>query len=78
MVRFGQTLQAQNFATKPQHFDSVHVLDPFGVTGQSSAAFNPREELNPTGLDVAEDAGTLADALVFDEPGMSGSHHCRS
>lgn len=61
-----------------QQFGPVHVLDPFGVTGQPSAAFNSLEELDPTGLDVAEDASSLADALVFDEPGMSGSHHCRA
>lgn len=55
-----------------QKFGSVHVLDPFGVTGQPSAAFNP---LDPLGLDVAEDTTTLADALVFDEPGMTGEAH---
>lgn len=58
-----------------QQFGPVHVLDPFGVTGQPSAAFNPLDNLDPTGLDVAEDATTLADALVFDEPGMSGDAH---
>ncbi|WP_164209724.1 type IV secretory system conjugative DNA transfer family protein, partial [Stenotrophomonas maltophilia] len=52
-----------------QTFGPVHVLDPFGVTGQPSAAFNPLDQLDPAGLDVAEDASTLADALVFDEPG---------
>ena len=58
-----------------QQFGPVHVLDPFGVTGQPSAAFNPLEGLDPAGLDVAEDASTLADALVFDEPGMAGEAH---
>src|SRR5690606_14114034 len=53
----------------------VHVLDPFGVTGLPSAAFNPLDMLDPDGLDVAEDASTLADALVFDEPGMAGEAH---
>lgn len=47
----------------------VHILDPFGVTGTPSAAFNPLDALDPDGLDVAEDASTLADALVLDEPG---------
>ena len=56
-------------------FGPVHVLDPFGVTGQASAAFNPLDTLDPFGLDVAEDASTLADALVFDEPGMAGEAH---
>ena len=58
-----------------QKFGPVHVLDPFGVTGQPSAAFNPLDQLDPAGLDVAEDASTLADALVFDEPGMTGEAH---
>jgi type IV secretion system protein VirD4 len=58
-----------------QQFGPVHVLDPFGVTGQPSAAFNPLDTLDPAGLDVAEDASTLADALVFDEPGMAGEAH---
>lgn len=58
-----------------ERFGSVHVLDPFGVTGLPSAAFNPLDQLDPAGLDVAEDASTLADALVFDEPGMAGEAH---
>lgn len=58
-----------------QMFGPVHVLDPFGVTGLSSSAYNPLSALDPNGLDVAEDASTLADALVFDEPGMGGEAH---
>ena len=58
-----------------ERFGPVHVLDPFGVTGHRSVAFNPLDQLDPAGLDVAEDAATLADALVFDEPGMAGEAH---
>ncbi len=58
-----------------EQFGPVHFLDPFGVTGQPSATFNPLDMLDPDGLDVAEDANTLADALVFDEPGMAGDAH---
>ena len=58
-----------------QKFGPVHVLDPFGVTGKPSAAFNPLDALDPDGLDVAEDASTLADALVYDEPGTAGEVH---
>ncbi len=58
-----------------EQFGSVNVLDPFGVTGKRSAAFNPLSSLDPASLDVAEDASTLADALVFDEPGMAGEAH---
>jgi len=56
-------------------FGPVQILDPFGVTGRRSAAFNPLDTLDPDGLDVAEDASMLADALVFDEPGMAGEAH---
>jgi type IV secretion system protein VirD4 len=45
------------------------------VTGVSSAAFNPIDQLDVGGLDVAEDATTLADALVFDEPDQTGEAH---
>ncbi len=58
-----------------EQFGPLHVLDPFGVTGMRSAAFNPLDTLDPSSLDVAEDASTLADALVFDEPGMAGEAH---
>ncbi|MGI2036314.1 type IV secretory system conjugative DNA transfer family protein [Rhizobium panacihumi] len=58
-----------------ERFGPVHVLDPFGVTGMQSSAFNPLDSLDPEGLDVAEDASTLADALVFDEPGTGGEAH---
>ncbi|ODT74352.1 MAG: conjugal transfer protein TraG [Pelagibacterium sp. SCN 64-44] len=58
-----------------QKFGPVHVLDPFGVTGKPSAAFNPLDALDLDGLDVAEDASTLADALVYDEPGTAGEAH---
>src|ERR1019366_7164154 len=56
-------------------FGRVHILDPFGVTGRPSAAFNPMDALDPDGLDVAEDASTLADALIHDEPGQAGEAH---
>ena len=58
-----------------QTFGPVHVLDPFGITGRPSAAFNPLDALDPDGLDVAEDASTLADALVYDDPGTAGEAH---
>ncbi|NTJ35881.1 type IV secretory system conjugative DNA transfer family protein [Agrobacterium rhizogenes] len=58
-----------------ERFGRVHVLDPFGVTGKPSAAFNPLDQIDPDGIDVAEDASTLADALVFDEQGMASEAH---
>jgi type IV secretion system protein VirD4 len=58
-----------------RNFGPVHILDPFEVTGQRSAAFNPLDRLDAHGPDVAEDAGALADALVHDEPGTGGDAH---
>ncbi|ACS59189.1 TRAG family protein (plasmid) [Rhizobium leguminosarum bv. trifolii WSM1325] len=58
-----------------EKFGPVHILDPFGITGGPSAAFNPMDGVDPGSVDVAEDATTLADALVFDEPGLSGDAH---
>lgn len=48
-------------------FGPVHCLDPFGISGQPSARYNPLDLLDADSLDIAEDAMTLADALVFDE-----------
>lgn len=48
-------------------FGPVHCLDPFGISGQRSARYNPLDLLDADSLDIAEDAMTLADALVFDE-----------
>lgn len=56
-------------------FGPVFVLDPFGITHEPMAAFNPLDEFDPESLDLVDDAGTLADALVFDEPGMAGEAH---
>ena len=56
-------------------FGPVYVLDPFGVAGQPSAAFNPLDGLEPDSLDLAEDAALLADALVHDPPGQVGEAH---
>ncbi|MGO7836221.1 type IV secretory system conjugative DNA transfer family protein [Rhizobium johnstonii] len=58
-----------------ENFGPVHILDPFSITGRPTAAFNPMDGFNPAGIDVAEDVSTLADALVFDEPGLSGDAH---
>lgn len=58
-----------------RRFGPVHVLDPFGISGSPSAAFNPLDALDPYGLDVAEQAATLADALVYDPPGEAGEAH---
>ncbi len=49
-------------------FGRVHILDPFGVTGLPSSAFNPLGRLDPEHPDAMEDANALAEALVQDAP----------
>lgn len=56
-------------------FGPVRVLDPFGVSGQPTASYNRMSGLDPYGIDLAEDATVLADALVHDAPGQGGEAH---
>jgi type IV secretion system protein VirD4 len=53
----------------------VFVLDPFGVSGQPGSTFDPAALLDPASSDLADDATTLADALVFDPPGQVSDAH---
>ena len=53
----------------------VWCLDLFEVSGQPPARYNPLDRLDPASLDLAEDAMTLADALVHDPAGQSGDAH---
>lgn len=55
-------------AAARRRFGPVHVLDPFGVSGLPSSSFNPMDAIDAASLDAAEDAATLADALVADPP----------
>lgn len=56
-------------------FGPVHILDPFGVTGLPSSAFNPLGRLDPEHPDAMEDANALAEALVQEAPGETGEAH---
>ena len=56
-------------------FGPVWALDPFGVTGNESAAYNPLDLLDPGSERFAEDAAALADALVSDPPGEVREAH---
>ena len=47
---------------------TVHVIDPFGVSGRDIASLNPLSELNIRNSNVAEDAATFADALIEHPP----------
>lgn len=53
----------------------VHVLDPFGITEETSAAFNPLASLDPLSPDLVDDVAELADALVHDEYPDSADPH---
>jgi type IV secretion system protein VirD4 len=52
---------------KRASYGPVHCLDPFGASGRPTARYNPLDRLEAASLDLAEDAMTLADALVFDQ-----------
>ncbi|WP_299616417.1 type IV secretory system conjugative DNA transfer family protein [uncultured Tateyamaria sp.] len=58
-----------------QRFGTVHVLDPFEVSGDRSAAYNPLDRLTPDSLDLGEDAASLTEALVMDPPGQVTEAH---
>jgi type IV secretion system protein VirD4 len=44
-------------ARERARFGPVHILDPFGITGLPSAAFNPLDRIDPAGLDLADEGG---------------------
>ena len=58
-----------------RRFGTVHVLDPFEVSGHPSAAYNPLDRLTPDSLDLGEDATSLTEALVMDPPGQVTEAH---
>ena len=62
-------------ARRREDFGPVHVLDPFGISGRPSAAFNPLDALHADSLDLAEEAASVAEALVHDAPGQVGEAH---
>ena len=58
-----------------RRFGTVHVLDPFEVSGMPSAAYNPLDRLALDSLDLGEDAASLTEALVMDPPGQVTEAH---
>ncbi|MEH6702375.1 type IV secretory system conjugative DNA transfer family protein [Parasphingorhabdus sp.] len=58
-----------------RRFGTVHVLDPFEVSGMPSAAYNPLDRLTPDSLDLGEDAASLTEAMVMDPPGQVTEAH---
>ena len=53
---------------------AVFVLDPWGLSGQGGARFNPLAWLTPESPDLAEDAMMLAEALAPDGENTDESH----
>ena len=43
---------------------TVHVVDPWGITGQPVSRFNPMDWLDPKDEDISENAMMLADSIV--------------
>src|SRR3954471_5848911 len=74
-LRHAQGENARATYKARKRFGPVHVLDPFGITGLPAAAYNPLDGLDPNSLDLAEDAATIADALVHDPPGQVAEAH---
>ena len=58
-----------------RRFGAVWVLDPFGTSGQPSASYDPTAALDLRSPDLAEEAATLASALVYDPPRQASEAH---
>jgi type IV secretion system protein VirD4 len=58
-----------------RRFGPVWVLDPFGASGLPASCYDPTAALDPHSPDLADDAATLADALVHDPPGQVSEAH---
>lgn len=48
-----------------ERFGTVHVLDPFEVSGRSSASYNPLDRLSADSPDLSEDAKALIGGLIM-------------
>src|SRR5262249_55244130 len=52
----------------------VHILDPFGQSGEQSACFNVLAELDPDSWTIADDVASMTHALIVDD-GDARSRH---
>jgi type IV secretion system protein VirD4 len=52
----------------------VHVLDPFGQSGETSACFNALAELDPTVPTIADDVSSITHALIVDDGDGRAKH----
>lgn len=48
---------------------TIHVVDPWGITALPAARFNPMDWLNPEDEDISENAMMLADSIVMQRQG---------
>lgn len=46
----------------------VVVLDPYGVSGKETSAYNPLSDLDPDALTFLDDVALVADALIIEDP----------
>jgi type IV secretion system protein VirD4 len=53
----------------------VYIVDPFGITGEESACYNPLENLDPDSLTIREDLAVISDALVVHDKDVKDSSH---
>jgi|TARA_B100001105_G_C22400368_1_gene449080 type IV secretion system protein VirD4 len=67
-ARRGQGDEAKNITGLGQ---AVHVVDPWGITGQAAACFNPLDWLKADDPDISENAMMLADSIVVQRGGES-------
>lgn len=56
----------------------VHVLDPFGQSGETSACFNVLAELDPTSWTIIDDVNAITHALVIDDGDARSKHWTES
>jgi type IV secretion system protein VirD4 len=53
---------------------AVHILDPFGQTGEASACFNALAELNAESETIIDDVASITQALIVDEGDGRSKH----
>lgn len=63
------TRRGKGNKTIPGLGQTVHVIDPWGITGLPSSRFNPLDWLSDNDVDVNENAMILADSIVTPRPG---------
>lgn len=52
----------------------VHVLDPFGQSGEESSCFNALAELDPESWTIADDVASITHALIVDDADGRAKH----